>query len=197
MSLRDLLDRIRQAHASNQPELLAELTRQFIGLAAPRLTQLAHQLIRKYAPDFAGQTDAVFSESYRRLVASLQKSLPPADPEEYFHIASVQIRFALKDLIRDKLNSQRRAGEIPSDVPAGSTAPPDKAIRSELWEQLFDAIESLPLDLANYFDLHWTQGLSHSECARMLGITEKQARTLWEKVKLILGRRLGDSDQRA
>jgi RNA polymerase sigma factor (sigma-70 family) len=169
---------------------------QFIAQAAPRLGLLAHQLIRRHAPDFAGQTDALFSEAYQRLVASLQNRLPPANPDEYFNIAAVQIRFALKDLIREKLNSQRHApGEVLSDVAADSTAPPEKVARSESCERLLLEIEQLPDALRRYLDLHWTQGLTHVECARILGVSEKQAKTLWEKIKLILGRRLGDSDR--
>jgi len=193
MSLSELLEEIRRAHDQNRPDLLPGLIRQFIDQAAPRLGELAHQLIRRHAPDFAGQTDAVFNESYQRLVATLQKRLPPANPDEYFNIAAVQIRYALMELIRQKLKSQSRsAGEVSSDIVNDSTAPPEKVVRIEACERLLVKIDRLPEELRRYLDLYWTQGLTHAQGAEVLGLTEKQAKTLWEKIKLILGRRLGD-----
>lgn len=193
VALTSLLDRIRRAHAENRPGDVASLVHEFIAAAAGRLQELAHRLIRKYAPDLAGETDAVVSEAYKRLHDTLATRLPPAKPDDYFPIAAVQIRFALKDMIRERINRARRsAGPVPSDVPGNSTPPPEKVVRAEILERFLSEVENLPDPLRCYYDLHWTQGLPHMACGELLGLTEKQAKTRWEEIKLTLGRRLGE-----
>ena len=193
IQLSDLLNRIRTAHESGRLDLIPPLIREFIEVAGRRLLQLAHRVIRKQAPDFAGQTDALLSEAFKRLHDSLAEHLPPANPEEYFRLASTQIRFALRDLIRRKQQERDRSVEsIPSDVPGDSTGPAEKVGRAEFWERFFVVLEGMPDRLRYYFDLHWTQGFSHDECAKRLGMTLKKARMRWEEIKLWLRKRLGD-----
>jgi len=185
-----LLDQIRHAHAEKRSDDLPPLVREFITVAANRLDVLAQSSIRKYAPDMAGETDALFNEAYQRLVATLQKRLPPANPVDYFHIAAVQIRYALWDLLRERMKSRRHL-PVPSDVAGDSTALPERLGNAELMERFFQAIEELPEPLRTYYDLHKTQGLTHLQCAERVGLTLKQAKTRWEAVQLTLGRRLG------
>jgi DNA-directed RNA polymerase specialized sigma24 family protein len=191
--LTNLLDRIQQAHVDNRADDLQRLVGEFITAAAKRLEELAHRLICKYAPHMAGETDAVFSEAYKRLHDSLAVRLPPAKPADYFPMAAVQIRFALKDMIRDRVHrAQRFAGPVSSDVAGNSTSPPEKVGRAEMLERFFVVINNLPGPLRSYYDLHWIQGLSHPQCGQQLGLSLSQAKARWEEVRVTLGRRLGD-----
>ena len=190
--LRDLLDRIRVAHDQGRPDAIAPLVTEFIATAAARLELLAHKVLRKYAPDRAGETGDLFGAAYERLVGSLQTHLPPAAPAEYFHIAAAQLRYALLDLLRADTRAAGRATPLPADLPNDSTGPAEKVVRAEFWERFLNEVERLRPDLREIFDLHWTHGLTHAEVAERVELTTKQAKTRWEEVKLTLRNRLGE-----
>lgn len=188
--LADLLGRIRAAHEAGRAADLPPLVSAFISAAARRLEALAHRVIRKHAPARAGETAAVLGAAYERLAAALGRHPPPATPADYFHIAAAHLRHALLDLIRADARAARNE-PLPPETPADSTAPPERVGRTEFWERFLGEVERLRPDLRRVFDLHWTQGLSHADCGAELGLTEKQARTRWEEVKVTLARRLG------
>jgi RNA polymerase sigma-70 factor (ECF subfamily) len=113
------------------------------------------------------QPDELLGAVVERLLKALREARP-ANPRQFFSLAGQHIRWELNDLAR-RLDEQPAAQELCDDgVPAppssGSGLTPDG-------RRILTAIDQLPEDEREAFELVQIQGLSQTEAARVLEVS--------------------------
>jgi len=181
-----LLDRHRKGDASARQEL--------IRLAQDRFTALARAMLRRY-PHVRRweQTDDLMNAALLRLHRGLA-DVKPESVRHFDNLAASQIRRELIDLARsyhgpkglgahhhtDGTNLEARLAEVSAG--AGSSQPETL----EDWAAFHEAVDRLPEEEREVFDLLWYQGLSHAQAAQALGVATKTIQRRWVSAKLLI-----------
>ena len=126
------------------------------------------------------------------MVERLLKALREARPttvRQFFALAGQHMRWELTDLAR-RLDNQPaavelREGLVPAPVSTDSGLSPEG-------RRLLDAIDGLPEEEREAFDLVRIQGLTHSEAAEVLGVSAKTVQRRLDRGLRLLTERLGD-----
>jgi RNA polymerase sigma factor (sigma-70 family) len=168
--IRALLDRaVRRLHHL----CAALLYRSF-----PRLTR----------PPLNLQVDELLSAVVERLLKALREARP-GTVRQFFALAGQHMRWEMTDLAR-RLDKQPAAVELREGlVPAPAST--DSGLSPE-GRRLLDAIDSLPEDEREAFDLVRIQGLTHGEAAEVLGVSAKTVQRRLDRGLRLLTERLGD-----
>lgn len=174
---------------------------ELLSVCRDRLTRLARKMLR----DFPGvkrweETDDVFQNAALRLCRALEEVRPPT-AAAFFRLAAVQIRRELLDLARRYSGmpgpSTACTGDPgardPTDAaprldPADTTHDPD---RLSAWTDFHHAVESLPADELDVFDLLFYQGLPQAEAALVLDVSERTLKRRWQAARLRIAQALG------
>jgi RNA polymerase sigma-70 factor (ECF subfamily) len=134
------------------------------------------------------ETDEMLSALVERLLKAM-RSLRPQTVRQFFNLANQHIRWELNDLSR-RLDRQTPFVEIGSDeVPAPANS------GSELSEdvcRMLAAIEKLPDDEREAFDLVRIQGMTHTEVSHILGVTPLTVKRRLNRGLRLLANRLSD-----
>lgn len=168
--VRDLMDRaIRRLHV-----LCATL----LYKSYPRLTR----------PPLSLQADELLGAVVERLLKALREARPRT-VRQLFAMANQHIRWELNDLAR-RLDDQPAVVElceesVPSPVTSGSGLTPDGL-------RMLQAIEALPEDEREAFDLVRIQGLTQSEAADILGLNVRTVRRRLNRSVVMLTQQLDD-----
>ena len=168
--IRSLLDRsVRRLHF-----LCASL----LYRSFPRLTQ----------PPLTHQADELLSAVVERLLKALRE-VRPGNVRQFFALAGQHTRWELTDLAR-RLDKQPpavelREGLVPDAASSGSGLSP-QCIR------MLEAIDNLPEDERETFDLVRIQGLTHAEAAELLGVATKTVQRRLDRGLRLLTERLSD-----
>jgi RNA polymerase sigma-70 factor (ECF subfamily) len=180
--LASLLLRLRQGDAGAADELVRR--------TALRLERLVRQMLHHYpVVRSQEQTADVLQESTLRLLAALRE-VTPDSTRAFYALASQHIRFHLLDLARRfRRGAPRSLGDCPDPVAPGSH--PAEADDLERWQALHEAVEQLPADLREVFELRFYQGWSWPQIAALLGVNERTARRGWLRAGILLGEKLG------
>jgi RNA polymerase sigma-70 factor (ECF subfamily) len=147
------------------------------------------------------QTDDVLQQALMRLDRALKKVTPPT-PRDYFRFAAAVIRRELIALARHYYGPQgmgrhhrtrggkdgERSGSRPVVDQGDQTHDPD---RLAAWSEFHLAIEALPTDQLEIFDLLFYQGLTQAEAAGILGISERTVKRRWSEARQALYDALG------
>jgi RNA polymerase sigma-70 factor (ECF subfamily) len=139
------------------------------------------------------QTDDVLQVALVRLCSAL-RAAPPASPEHFLHLATLQIRRELIDLARhyrgrrdmESLNVEDSKGNEVRNVMSPDGAPGGL----DEWAAFHEAVGKLPDDERVVVELRWYQELSEEDTARLLDISERTARRRWRDARLRLSERL-------
>jgi RNA polymerase sigma-70 factor (ECF subfamily) len=109
---------------------------------------------------------------------------------QFFALAAQHLRWQLSDLAR-RLDEQPAAAALPQ---AGVAAPPASAGSglSPDGRRRLGAIEGLPEEEREVFDLVGIQGLTHGEAAAVVGASEKTVQRRLNRARLPLAERLAD-----
>lgn len=107
---------------------------------------------------------------------------------DYFAFSALQIRRALIDEIRRENRHQARQAR---DAGSKSDSTYDPA-RLALWTELHEAIENLPPELRTIVDLLFYSGLSTSDAADVLDVSQRTVQLRWTSARLRLQDLLGD-----
>jgi RNA polymerase sigma-70 factor (ECF subfamily) len=159
-----------------------------------RLKALTRQMLARF-PGVGRWVDTsdVFHGVVVKLLAAL-KDLTFDTPADFLRLASCHVRRGLIDLTRKK-----RPDLVPAGGP-GSSAPDPLATRPDstddpyelaAWGELHAAIDALPADQQELFDLIYYQGLTVREAAAALGAPRTTLQARWVAARLGLMRRLG------
>jgi RNA polymerase sigma-70 factor (ECF subfamily) len=108
----------------------------------------------------------------------------------FFALANQHMRWQLNDLAR-RLDQQPATAEL---TESGVAAPPASTTSglSTDGRRMLAAIEGLPEDEREVFDLVGIQGLTHAEAAAVVGVSEKTVQRRLNRARLLLAERLAD-----
>jgi RNA polymerase sigma factor (sigma-70 family) len=144
----------------------------------PRLTR----------PPLNLQADELLSAVVERLLKALREARPTT-ARQFLALAGQHMRWELNDLAR-RLDKQPAAVELRDGLvpaPAGS----DSGLSPEV-RRMLEAIDSLPGDEREAFDLVRIQGLTHGEAAELLGVAPKTVQRRLDRGLRLLTEQLGD-----
>ena len=162
---------------------------ELIAVAQQRLFRLTRRMLRNY-PHLRRweQTDDVFQNAVMRLHRSLSK-VRPDSPARFFGLASTQIRRTLIDLARHHFGPEGQAakhetkgGTASNDGGDPVQGKPDIHEEPETldsWARFHEAVESMPGDERDVFQLVWYGGLPQKDVAAILGISLPTMQRRW------------------
>lgn len=180
----DLLARHRAGDASAGDGL--------IRLAQLRFTELARSMLRRY-PHLRRweQTDDLLNAALTRLHRTL-KGVRPESVRHFDNLAATHIRRELIDLARsyygpEGLGANHHTDGTDPGVRLAQVG--DRSGRPETlegWTAFHEAVERLPEEEREVFDLLWYQGMTHSQAAKSLGVATKTVQRRWASARLLL-----------
>lgn len=158
-----------------------------------RLHQLCATLLYRGYPRLARpplnvQADEMLSAVVERLLKALREARPTT-VRQFFALAGQHTRWELNDLAR-RLDDQPSAveaeeGLLPSLPASDSGLTPDG-------RRMIEAIDELPQDEREAFDLVRIQGLAQAEAAEVLGVAPRTVKRRLDRGLRMLTERLGD-----
>jgi RNA polymerase sigma-70 factor (ECF subfamily) len=183
---RYLDDLAREAPA--EPVVRPLLDRAFARLQRLCATLLYHDYPRLTRPPLNLQTDELLSAVVERLLKALREARPRT-VREFFALAGQHMRWELNDQAR-RLDNQPLAlelheGLLPAPASSGSGLSPDG-------RRMLEAIDGLPDDEREAFDLVRIQGVTYAEAADLLGVSLKTVQRRLDRGLQHLSERLGD-----
>jgi RNA polymerase sigma-70 factor (ECF subfamily) len=168
--------------------------RQLLERAAGRLRLLCCTLLYKSYPRLTQppvnlEADDLLGGVVAGLLTALRATHPPT-VRRFFALANQHMRWQLNDLARrlDEKPAVAALAESGLAAPAGSTASgltPDG-------RRMLAAIDGLPEDEREVFDLVGIQGLSHAEAAAVVGVSVKTVQRRLNRARLLLAEQLAD-----
>ncbi len=167
--------------------------RALLDRAVRRLHQLCATLLyrgypRLTRPPLNLESDEILSAVVERLLKALREARP-ATVRQFFALAGQHTRWELNDLAR-RLDTQPRAAGLPDGlVPAPASS--DTGLTAD-GRRMIEAIDGLPADEREAFDLVRIQGLTHAEAADVLGVAPKTVKRRLDRGLRLLTERLGD-----
>jgi RNA polymerase sigma-70 factor (ECF subfamily) len=149
---------------------------------------LHHDYPRLTHPPLNLQTDELLGAVVERLIKALRQARPRT-VREFFALAGQHMRWELNDLAR-RLDNQPttlelREGEFPTPASSDPCLSPDG-------RRMLEAIDRLPEDEREAFDLVRIQGLTYDEAADLLGVVPRTVRRRLDRGLRLLTERLGD-----
>ncbi len=174
--------------APAEPVIRILLDRAVFRLQRLCATLLHHDYPRLTRPPLNLQTDELLSAVVERLLKALRQARP-GTVREFFALAGQHMRWELNDVAR-RLDKQpaaveMREGEIPT--PASSDAG-----LSPAGLRILEAIDNLPEDEKEAFDLVRIQGLPYAEAANLLGVAPRTVQRRLDRGLRLLTERLND-----
>ena len=170
------------------------IIRDLLAGAVHRLNVLCTSLLFRSYPRLARpplnlQTDELLGSVVERLLKAMRRVRPPT-VRQFFALANQHMRWELNDLAR-RLDEQTAAVELrDSLVPApadssGSQVSPNA-------RRILEAIEKLPEEEREVFNLVRLQGMTQPEAAAVLGVSAKTVQRRLNRGRLLLMDELDD-----
>ncbi|MCC9609054.1 sigma-70 family RNA polymerase sigma factor [Blastopirellula sp. JC732] len=161
---------------------------ELIGQASTRLLHLTRKMLRGFPQLQRWEgTDDVFQTAAMRLYRSLS-DVQPASVREFLGLATLQIRRTLIDLARHHCGPGRHGDKHHSDGDGGAlqqaASSPDSL---DDWLRLHQAVEQLPADEREAFQLVWYAGMPQQEIAQLLDISVSTVQRRWYRAQSALG----------
>jgi RNA polymerase sigma factor (sigma-70 family) len=169
--IRDLLERAVRR--------LRPLCAAFLQQSYPRLAQPPSNL----------EADELLGGVVAGLLTALRK-VRPQTVRQFFALANQHMRWQLNDLAR-LLDKRPRAAPL---AESGVAAPPgssDSCLGQDA-RRMLGAIEGLPEDEREAFELVRIQGLTHAEAAEVVGVSAKTVQRRLNRARLLLAEQLAD-----
>lgn len=170
-------------HAAGQGEAGAA-DRAFAMLYA-ELRQIARSRLRQAGELTLMDTTVLVHESYLRLQGQAGAAFP--DRQHFLAYAAKVMRTLVVDAIRARQAERRGAGaeHLPLDTALGDrlAAHDDEVLRVH---EALDALAAAEPRLAQVVELRYFGGLSETEIAAALGVTERTVQRDWAKARLFL-----------
>jgi RNA polymerase sigma-70 factor (ECF subfamily) len=170
------------------------IIRELLERAAGRLRLLCGTLLYKSYPRLTRpplnlETDELLGGVVAGLLTAMRTTRPPT-VRRFFALANQHMRWQLNDLAR-RLD-ERPAVQILAEE--GIAAPPSSTASGITPDgrRMLGAIEGLPEDEREVFDLVGIQGLTHAETAAVIGVSEKTVQRRLNRARLLLAEQLAD-----
>jgi RNA polymerase sigma-70 factor (ECF subfamily) len=176
------------SEAPAEPVVRPLLDRAFVRLQRLCATLLHHDYPRLTHPPLNLQTDELLSAVVERLLKALREARPRT-VREFFALAGQHMRWELNDQAR-RLDNQPVALELhEGQLPAPASS--DSGLTLD-GRRMLEAIDSLPEDEREAFDLVRIQGVTYAEAAELLGVSLKTVQRRLDRGLQHLSERLGD-----
>lgn len=185
--IQQALDRLR----ANEQGAKEELFR----VSMDRLWHLAHRMLQQYPRvRRREETDDVLQEALLSLSNSLAE-VPLESTCQYLYFAAAQIRRRLIDLARHHATKKSMEGNcvtpdadrpgsmVEACAASSSNNDPSRLLR---WREFHEAIERMPLQEREVWDLVWYHKFSQDEVARLLNISVRTVKRRWNKAGIWL-----------
>jgi RNA polymerase sigma factor (sigma-70 family) len=174
--------------APSEPIVRSLLERSAARLQGLCMTMLVRQYPRLMRPPMNLQAEEMLSAIVERLLKAM-RSVHPETPRQFFALANQHMRWELNDLAR-RLDQQSQvpglhADAVPFAETSGSALSPN-AMR------MLEAIEGLPEEEREVFELIRIQGMTQSETADLLQISTKTVQRRLNRGLLNLSQLLSD-----
>jgi RNA polymerase sigma factor (sigma-70 family) len=169
--IRDLLERAVQR--------LRVLCATILKRSYPRLTQ----------PPLNLETDELLGGVVAGLLTAL-RTVRPQTVRQFFALANQHMRWQLNDLARLLDKRPRAAALAESGVPAPPSSS-DSCLGQDA-RRMLAAIDGLPADEREVFELVRIQGLPYAEAAGVIGISVKTVQRRLNRARLLLAEQLAD-----
>jgi DNA-directed RNA polymerase specialized sigma24 family protein len=183
------LDPLAQGDENARALLLAHSRRRLVTLTQWMMQDFAR--LRRWE-----DTDDVLQRALMRLCRVLDE-LHPATTAEFFRIAALQIRRELQDLARHYFGPNgwgvRHAvhGQCVGQLNGGAADDSGQLpLRLAQWTEFHTAVESLPAEERQAFELIWYHELTQVEAATVMEISDRQLRRYWAAARLRLQRQI-------
>jgi RNA polymerase sigma-70 factor (ECF subfamily) len=168
--------------------------RDLLARAVDRLRLLCASLLRRSYPRLMQpplnlETDELVGGVVAGLITALQK-VRPQTVRQFFALANQHMRWQLNDLARLLDERPRHAAVSESGVPT----PPDSndSCLSQDARRMLMAIDGLPEEDREVFDLVRIQGLTYAEVAAVVGVSVKTVQRRLNRARLLLAEQLAD-----
>jgi len=185
------LDELANLHGEAPAE---PIVRELLATAVDRLHLLCRTLLfRSYPrlarPPLSLQTEEMLDAVVERLLKAMREVHPPT-VRQFFALANQHMRWELNDLAR-RLDEESRAVELrESSVPAPAESS-DSQLSPNI-RRIMQAIESLPEEEREVFNLVRIQGMTQTEAATVLEVSAKTIQRRLNRGLMLLANRLGD-----
>jgi RNA polymerase sigma-70 factor (ECF subfamily) len=170
------------------------IIRELLERAVGRLRLLCATFLYRSYPRLARpplnlETDDLLGGLVARLLTAL-RATRPASVRQFFALANQHMRWQLNDLAR-RLDEYPAAAPLPDTGVAGQPLSTASGLTPD-GRRMLGAIEGLPEDEREVFDLVGIQGLTHAEAAAVVGVSEKTVQRRLNRARLLLAERLAD-----
>jgi RNA polymerase sigma-70 factor (ECF subfamily) len=170
------------------------IVRELLERAAGRLRLLCTTFLYKSYPRLTRppvnlEADELLGGVVAGLLTALRR-VRPQTVRQFFGLANQHMRWQLNDLAR-RLDKQPAAAAL---AETGVAAPPASSASglSPDGRRMLAAIDGLPEDEREVFDLVGIQGLTHAEAAGVVSVSEKTVQRRLNRARLLLAERLAD-----
>ena len=173
------------------------IVRELLGQCANRLHQLSATMLYRSYPRLARpplnlHPDEMLSAVVERLIKAM-RTVRPQGVRQFFALANQHMRWELNDLAR-RLDQQQQAARVEEVRESRAAAPPESSA-SQLTpgtQRILAAIEALPDDEREAFDLIRIQGMTQPEAAALLGVSAKTVQRRLNRGLVLLTGKLAD-----
>jgi RNA polymerase sigma-70 factor (ECF subfamily) len=170
------------------------IVRELLERAVGRLRVLCATFLYKSYPRLTRppvnlETDELLGGVVAGLLAALRTTRPPT-VRRFFALANQHMRWQLNDLAR-RLDQQPAATALAETGVAAQPASTTSGLGPD-GRRMLGAIDGLPEDEREVFDLVGIQGLTHAEAAEVVGVSEKTVQRRLNRARLLLAERLAD-----
>jgi RNA polymerase sigma-70 factor (ECF subfamily) len=169
------------------------IVREVLDRAVGRLRLLCATLLHRSYPRLTQpplnlETDDLLSGVVAGLLTAL-RTIRPQTVRQFFALATQHMRWQLNDLAR-RLDERPATAAL---AETGVAAPPSSASAlSPDARRMLQAIERLPEDEREVFDLVRIQGLTYAEAAGVVGVSVKTVQRRLNRGRLLLAEQLAD-----
>jgi RNA polymerase sigma-70 factor (ECF subfamily) len=183
------LDMLADVEKDTTPD---PIVREMLSRAVGRLHLLCETLLhRSYPrltlPPLNLQSEEMLSAVVERLIKAL-RSVRPGNVRQFFALANRHMRWELNDLAR-RLDEKTAAVSLPEEV---SVRESSGSALGPVARRMLEAIEVLPEEEREVFELVRLQDMPQSEVAEMLGVSIKTVQRRLNRGLLLLSEKLGD-----
>jgi len=170
-------------------------------LCSERLRLLAHRMLNRFPVVRRWEdTDDVFQNAALRLYRCLGE-VSIAAPRDVLALAATQIHRELIDLARHhsgpmSFSRNHATGSFPLEDQSSSrhpaAAPTDSGTSIDRWSLFHEAIENLPAEQREVFQLVWYLGADQQSIANLLNCSVRTVKSRWREAREGVRAALGD-----
>ena len=169
------------------------VVRSLLATAAGRLHQLCAALLYRNYPRLTKaplnlQSEEMLSAVVERLLKAMRE-VRPQNVRQFFGLANRHMRWELNDMAR-RLDEQSAA--LPLQDSAVAAPESSGSMVNDNTKRMLEAIENLPDEERETFELLRIQGLSYSETAQVLKVSESTVHRRLHRGLVLLEERLAD-----